>query len=156
MRNLSLVALALAFGLMLMANVGCMKCGENIAERALEKAVEAGSGGKAKIDIGGNVDLSDLPAFLRYPGAKGQSKWSMSGEEGTGTVYALESGDPLKKVVDWYKSSLSGAGWKQGSQMETTDSTMLLYGSPDEKQMATVTIASEDKQTTIVVMYGTK
>ncbi|OYD14805.1 hypothetical protein CH330_06530 [candidate division WOR-3 bacterium JGI_Cruoil_03_51_56] len=140
-----------------MVDTGCMKCGsktaEKMTEKAMEKAIEKSSGGKAKVDIGKNVDLSDLPAFLRYPGAKGIGRWSMSGEEGKGTVYTLQTGDPGGKVVDWYKASLTGAGWKQGSQIETEKGTTLIYGTSDKKQMATVTVGTEDKKTTVAVMY---
>ncbi len=158
LRSLTIAALAGVFGLMLVANTGCMKCGSEmaarVAEEAVEKAVEKASGGEVDIDAGGSVDISALPEFCRYPGAKATAKWSMSGKEGSGTVYSLETADAKDKVVDWYKKSLESKQWKQASMMETGDGTMLMFGSPDEKQMCTVTVATEDGKTTVVVMYG--
>jgi len=158
LRTLSLAALILAVGFMLTINVGCMKCGsdaaEKMVEKAMETAIEKGTGGKAKVDMGGNVDISDLPAFARYPGAQGKTRWSMSNDEGSGTVYGLESGDATDKVVDWYKKSLSGAGLKQVSIMESGDGTMMIYGSEDEKKMTTVTVSADKGKTSIVVMHG--
>ncbi len=160
MRNYSLIALVLVFGLMLTVNVGCMKCGESLteklAEKAMEAAVEKGSGGKADIDIGGNVDISSLPGYLRYPGAKAIGRFSMSGEDGKGTVWSLETGDARQKVVDWYKKGLEGKGWKQGMTMDTGEGLMAMYSSPDEKEMATVIASTEDGKTVIALTHASK
>jgi len=158
LRSLSYAALAVLLGVLVIADAGCMKCGSDIAgkvaEQAVEKAVEKGTGGKVDIDASGSVDISGLPEFCRYPGAKATAKWSMSGEEGTGTVYSLETADPKDKVVAWYKQSLEALGWKQSTMMETEDGTMLMYGNDAEKKVCTVTVSTEDGKTTLVVMYG--
>ena len=160
MHKISLVALALVLGMVLIADVSCMKCGESIArkatEKALEGAVNAASGGKANIDVSGNVDVSGLPGFLQYPGAKASAKWSISGEDGTGSVYSFETADPKETVVNWFKSSLAGTGWKEGATMESGEGSMLMYGSPDEKQFTTVMVGTDDGKTTLAVTYGTK
>ncbi len=157
MRNLSLVVLALVLSAVVASDVSCMKCGENLAkkatETALEGAVNAATGGKSNIDVSGNVDLTGLPAFAVYPGAKGTAKWSISGDEGTGYSYVLESADPVATVVAWYKSSFEGSGWKQGATMESGEGTMFMYGSPDEKEMVTATISKDDQKTSIVLQH---
>ena len=81
-RTTRMVLLAAGFALLVAANVGCMKCGESIAERvaeqAIEGAIEKGSGGNVDIDVGKTVDVSGCPAYLQYPGAKAIGKWSVS------------------------------------------------------------------------------
>jgi len=153
-------ALCLALGLVIVAGFGCMKCGENvskrIAERAVEGAVDKATGGKAKIDIGGNVDLSGLPAFLHYPGATARNRWSMTGEQGTGTVYSFETKDPAASVTDFYKKAL--AGWKNSSIMENEEATILTYGGENEKEFVTLTV-SRDKDsnlTSLTILYTKK
>jgi hypothetical protein len=153
-------ALCLALGFVMVAGFGCMKCGENvskkIAEKAVEGAVEKATGGKANIDVGSNVDLSGLPAFLHYPGATAKARWTMSGKEGTGTVYSFETKDPAAAVADFYKKAL--AGWKNASTMETEESTILAYGTENEKEFVTLTV-SRDKEsnlTSLTILYTKK
>jgi hypothetical protein len=152
--------MALVLGMVLIADVSCMKCGESIAKKATEKALEgavnAATGGKASIDVSGNVDVSGLPAFLQYPGAKAVAKWSISGQDGTGSVYSFETADPKENMANWFKTSLAGQGWKEGATMESGEGTMLMYGSPDEKQFTTVMAGTEEGKTTVAVTYGTK
>jgi hypothetical protein len=156
----SLIALCLVLSFIVVANVNCMKCGESvskkIAEKAMEGAVKAASGGKADISTGGNVDLSGLPASLHYPGAVAKARWSMGGEGGSGTMYTFETPDPVANVVSFYKTAL--AGWKNASTMETGDATILVYGTEDEKQTASVTVAKDKDsgKTTLGLLYVKK
>jgi hypothetical protein len=154
--RVSLIALCLALGFVVLVNVNCMKCGDKIAQKAVESAVEKSTGGKAKIDVGGNVDLSALPAFLRYPGAIAKARWAMSREGTTGTVYTFETADPVSSVVNFYKQALSG--WKNASTMESGDATILVYGTEDEKQAATVTVAKDKDsgKTSLTLLYTKK
>jgi hypothetical protein len=144
-------------GLMVFS-AGCMKCGERAmqqaAERGIESAIEKASGGKADVDVGTNVDISTLPEPFRYAGAVAKGKWTMTNEQGSGTVYALETADPAKSVVEFYKKALTG--WKSVSTMETDKATMLVAASPDEKQSITVTISTEEGKTGINIIYATK
>lgn len=160
MRNLSLVVLAFVMAVVVAADVSCAKCSESIAkkvtEKALEEAVNKGTGGKADIDVSGNVDLSGLPAFAVYPGAKGTAKWSITGDDGAGYSYVMESADPVATVVAWYKASFEGSGWKQGATMESGEGTMFMYGSPDEKEFVTATISKDDEKTSIVTLHTKK
>ena len=160
MSKVSLIALCVALSLVVVVNVNCMKCGQDVTQKLTEKAVEGAvnkaTGGKADIDVGSNVDVSGLPVTLRYPGATAKSRWAMSGQDGTGTVYAFETADPAASVVDYYKKAL--AGWKNASTMESGDATILIYGTEDEKEMATVTV-SRDKDanvTSLTLLYSKK
>lgn len=160
MLKLSCLALASVLAVAVVVNTGCMKCGENMAkkvsEEALEAAVEKASGGKADIDVSGNIDISGVPEFARYPGAKATTKWSLSADEGTGTVYALETADEKGKVTEWYRASLAASNWKQAAVLETGDGTSFTYASGDEKQVVNVVIAAEKGGSTITVMVSTK
>jgi hypothetical protein len=154
------IALCLALGFVVVAGFGCMKCGQNvsqkIAEKAIEGAVDKATGGKANIDVGGNVDLSGLPAFLHYPGATAKARWSMSGKEGTGTVYTFETKDPAASIADFYKKAL--AGWKNSSTMESGEAIIMSYGTETEKEFVTLTISKEkDSNTTsLTLLYSKK
>ena len=160
MFRVSLMALCLVLSFVVVADVGCMKCGQDvsqkIAEKAIEGAVEKATGGKANIDVGSNVDLSGLPAFLHYPGAAAKARWSMSGKEGTGTVYTFETKDPTASVIGFYKKAL--AGWKNSSTMESGDATIMVYGTENEKEFVTLTVSrDEDSSTTsLTLLYSKK
>ena len=159
MQKTTLIGLAVLTAFVLTANINCMICGGDvagkIAQEALETAVEKGTGGKVDIDVSGKgVDLTGLPEFAKYPGAQGKGKWSMSGEDGSGSAYGLESGDAMDKVAEWYKSQVAGQGWKESMTMDMGDGKMLMFVSPDEKKSLTVTLSSEDGKTSIAIIYG--
>ena len=154
------IALCLALGFVVVTGFGCMKCGQDvsqkIAEKAIEGAVNKTTGGRAKIDVGTNVDLSGLPAFLHYPGATAKNSWSMSGKEGTGTVYSFETKDPAASVADFYKKAL--AGWKKASTMGSDEATIMSYGTENEKEFVTLTISKEKdlNTTSLTLLYSKK
>jgi hypothetical protein len=156
--RLSLIGLCVLLGFALVADTGCMKCGsdlsQKIAEKAVEKGIEGATGGKLKVDAGGDVDISGLPEMLRYPGAKALGRWSMSGDKGTGATYTFETADPKQAVVAFYKKAL--AGWKSSAEMESEGNTMLVYVSSDEKESAAITIGTEDAKTTLNIIYSKK
>lgn len=159
MSKVGLMALCLALAMVVVADVNCTRCGqgisEKLAEKAMEGAVNKATGGKANIDLGGNVDLSGLPALLRYPGATAKSRWSVSGEQGSGTVYAFETVDPPATVVNFYKQALSG--WKSSSVAETGETTILVYTSDNEKEFVTVNVTKDsDSNRTLLTLLYTK
>jgi hypothetical protein len=152
--RLSLIGLCAVLGFALVASVGCMKCGDKIAENAVEKAIEGATGGKGSIDVGSNVDISGLPEIMRYPGAKATGRMSMTGDKGTGATYTFETADAKQAVVDFYKKAM--AGWKTSAEMESDGNTMLVYVSTDEKESAAITVGVEDAKTTFNIIYSKK
>jgi len=117
--------------------------------------VEKATGGKANIDVGSNVDLSGLPAFLHYPNAAAKARWSMSKEGTTGTVYTFETKDPIASVIDFYKKAL--ASWKNSSTMENEDATIMSFGTENEKEFVTLTVSKEkDTNTTALTLLYSK
>lgn len=160
MSKAGVIALGLVLSFVVVASVGCMKCGRNVSqkitEKALEGAVNKATGGRANIDVGSNIDLSGLPAFLQYPGANAKGRWSMNNAAGSGTVYTFLTSDPASSVTDFYKKAL--AGWKNASSMETNEATVLVYGTEDEKQAVTITVAKdkESNATSLTLLYSKK
>jgi hypothetical protein len=144
-----LVAVLLAF--VAFNNTGCKGCASKIAEQAVEKAVEGATGGKVDMDAGSSVDVSGLPEILRYPGAKAKASWTMSGDEGSGTSYVFDVADPAPTVVAFYKKALEQ--WKSRSVMESEGTTILAYQSNDEKELATVTVGTEDNKTVLSILF---
>jgi hypothetical protein len=144
------ILVALLLAVVAFSNTGCKGCAEKVAEQAVEKAVEGASGGKAKVDMG-SVDISGLPEFLRYPGAKATASWSMTTDEGTGTSYVFETADARPAVTEFYKKALEA--WKSKSMMESEDAVVMMYGSADEKEFATVTIGTSDDKTALTILY---
>jgi hypothetical protein len=150
--KVSFIVLSLLLCLVVTANVNCMRCGQSVSQKMAESAIKAATGGKATVDLGGNVDMSDLPATLRYPGAAAKAKWTMNGEHGSGTVYTLETGDAPATVVTFYKSAFSG--WKQSAISESGDATVLIYGNDATKEWASVSVSKgSEGKTTIAVTY---
>jgi hypothetical protein len=145
------ILVALLLAVVAFSNTGCKGCGENVAESAMKAAVKSASGGKADIDVGSSVDISGLPEFLRYPGAKATASWSATTDEGTGTSYVFEVADARPAVVEFYKKAL--ASWKNSSTMESEDVVVMMYGSADEKEFATVTIGKSDDKTALTILY---
>jgi hypothetical protein len=156
MARAGVIGLCLVLSLVLVTGTGCMKCGQEVSEKMVEQAVEKATGGKADIDVGSSVDLSGLPEFLHYAGATAKASWSMSGKDGSGTVYSFETKDPAASVIDFYKKAL--AGWKNSSTMQNEKATVMVYGKEDEKEFATVTVSREkdENTTSLTVMYTKK
>ena len=155
MHRLSIAVLSLALGALVVLNTNCMKCGENIAEKIAEEAVEAAGGGKVDIDARG-TDMTDLPEFLRYPGVKAVNRVSITTAEGKGTVWSLESSDQIGNIVDWYRAAIKTQGWKTGAEMETGESTMLMGASEDDEESVTILLVWEEAKTTISLTHAKK
>ena len=155
MHKLSIAVFTLALVAMVVSNFGCMKCGEGIAEKATERAVEAAGGGKVDVDAGG-TDMADLPEFLRYPGVKAVGKMSVTTDEGHGTVWSLESGDLIGNIVDWYRAAFKAQGWKTGAEIQTGKGIMLTGASKDEKGMVSLLFVWGENKTTISLTHVRK
>ncbi len=149
--NAATILTALLFVFVATTETGCKGCGEKIAQRAVEKAVEGATGGKLDLDTGSSIDISGLPEFLRYPGAKAKASWTMTTDEGEGTSYVFETTDPRPTVVAFYKKALES--WKSRSTMEGDEATVLIYGSADEKQFATITVGTDDGKTSLSILF---
>jgi len=158
MHKTHLIVLSIALGLVLITLPGCGgNSSQKLAAKVASGVASAATGGKTNVDVGGNVDLSALPANLRYPGAKASASWTTTQDSAKGTYYALETADPIATVKDFYKKNMTG--WTQSMAMDNADGTsMMTFASPDQKQNAVITLATnKDKgTTTIAIIYTTK
>ncbi len=138
-----LLALACGFG---------DKLKEQAAEEVFEKALEeAGAEGDVELDIGQEIDISDLPEWLNYPNGKATGKMTLAQEGEEGTMYVLETADPMDTVATWYKTAL--ANWEQSASFETAESVQLVY-SDGGGQAVQLTLAAVDATTTISCWYA--
>ncbi|MEN9980117.1 MAG: hypothetical protein ABIK38_07260 [candidate division WOR-3 bacterium] len=152
MRCLLIVTVVLTV-VAVISDTGCARCGAKAGEKAAEKMIEAASGGRAKVDVG-TVDISSLPANLRYPNAVAKGKWEVATEQGKGVNYALETSDHKSRVVEFYKNALSG--WKQSMMSETPDATTLAFLSNDEKEAVFILVNTEEGKTVINISHTKK
>ncbi len=123
------------------------KAGEKVAEKAIEEA----TGGDASVAIGDNVDLSKLPSVFRYPGATGKGQISQNAPTGLGTVYILQTTDPVEKVKAHYANI---SGFKQLVKMDSPNGTTYSYESADGKAGFHITIAVANGTTGITIVHS--
>jgi hypothetical protein len=127
----------------------CDKVVEKAAEKAAEKAVEEATGGDASVAFGENVDISDLPAAFRYPGAKARGRFSQNMPTGAGTAYIMESDDALARVKAHYAAI---SGYKQLAKMDTPQSTVYNYETASGKESYHITVTQNGGKTGITIV----
>lgn len=160
MYRLSTATVVLVLGFAVVLNTGCGNVSEKVAtdvvKGATEKAVEQATGEKVDIEASGDIDVSALPEFMRYPGAKAKGKVAVSTSEGEGTVWTMEVNEPAKPVWDWYRAQLTGQGWTKVSELETTESMMLNFKNPDETQTVAILVTEAGGVSTISLTHAMK
>ena len=102
------------------------------------------------------VDISTLPGFLRYPGAKAVERLAVSTSDSKGTVWTLVSGDPRYAVTEWYVTSVGKEGWNMSPEMAAGRSSMLEWEKPDKKETIKMLIYEKDGKTNISLTHGLK
>ncbi|MCL2822411.1 MAG: hypothetical protein FWD57_00290 [Polyangiaceae bacterium] len=133
----------LAFGVS-----GC--CGdiaEKLANKAAEKVVQEAVG-DSTFAMGSDVDISDLPAAFRYPGAVAKQKVSGNGV----TAYMLETTDPGPKVKAFYESVV---GYKQTAKADLGNVLSVVYEDA-AGEMFTVGVQTSAVPTTISLSRSSK
>ena len=146
MRITGFTLLGLAVAIALGSNVACSKSPspqKQAAERMMEKALNQGTQGKTRVDLGGSgaVDLSGLPEALRYPGAKVLSHVSGAGPDSRGDTYIMQTDDTPAQVAARFKQNL--AGWKRVNVMEAPQVVSMVFDSPDGGQQVSITAGTE-------------
>ncbi len=143
---------------LIILGVLCLACGlgdklkEQAAEEAFEQAIEeAGGEGDVELDVGDEIDITDLPEWLSYPDAKATGKMTMAQDGSEGTMYVLETSDAIGTVVDWYKTTMST--WEQSASFETAESTQLVY-TDGSTQTVQLTMSTEGEQVAISCWYA--
>ena len=157
------VAMALAVG----------GCGKSSEEKAMEQAIEKGSGGKADVDLskqkmtfqtkeGEKIEIAtggegiklpdDFPKdILVYAGTKVES----AVKTGDAHQLGLSTPDAPEKVAEAYAAQMKKDGWAEESSMKTPEMTMLQY--TKEKRSVMVHITKDgDAGTKIMLMAATE
>lgn len=100
---------------------------------------------------GSSVEINTGKQIKDYPGDvplyEGKSVMDMKAGSKNARVVALETPDPMPKIVDFYRSQLGSKGWKVESTMSTDQMTM--YVATKDSRKMVVTISSNGKTVTI-------
>ena len=147
--------------------VGCgKKASESIAEKMIEHAM-AKDGVKGKVNIsdgkmsvetkdgtstfsaGGDAKVPDT--FPKDVPVYAGTKVLMSINVPNGANLILESGDSVEKIVAFYKSKMTGAGWKEEMSMNQPNTTILAYKKEPRTVQLAVTQAGTTSQITLTV-----
>ena len=102
----------------------------------------------------GTVVPADFPKDVPvYPG---KVTGSVSGAQqgSSGKMVTLETPDGPDKVVDFYKSKLTG--WKNSMEMASGNGKMLVLTSPDEKRSVTVMASPAGGKTSVTLTVAEK
>lgn len=168
--------LALLSAALMLMGFGCNpfrsveeKVSQKIGEKVAEGVVSGVTGGKVKMDAdGGQVTFksdegdggtvvfgedvkipSDFPKDVpMYPGAKAQAV--VVGKAGDGATLTLKTDDDAKKVVEWYASETTKAGWEQESTFAANDLELRTYAKGDAKLTLSVSKASEGEKGSVI------
>ena len=81
-------------------SLSCMPggCQQKVAEKVVEKSVEARTGGKVDIGTGGDVKVEGEMKKMLYPGAKVDMTYETMGKE----AVVMRTRDDPQKVMDYY------------------------------------------------------
>ena len=149
-------------------------CGQKAAEFVAEKAIEAGSGGQADVDISGdsaNITMKtadgteveigtasnvpdDFPEDVPlYPGLTVQS----TAKESSKQMFTVtgSSEDAFTKVSEHLKSKLVEEGWTEDSAVTTPQMHMLNYKKDGRVANVQVIDANGATQVTVTTMVET-
>jgi outer membrane lipoprotein-sorting protein len=144
-------------------------CGGSADERAVEKKIEAETGGKADVDISkGTMEVTGKTDEGEYSMAAGKetkipedfpgdvliykpSEAVMAVTVPEGNSVTLTTQDDRDKVVAAYKKEMVGQGWSEEGSMTMGSSVMLIYKKDDRTASINVTTTEEATQITLTV-----
>jgi hypothetical protein len=137
--------------------VALTACGKRHDEKAIEKAIEQSSGGKASVDISkGKFEIKTAEGEFKMSSGEGvqipadfpKDVYVHEGAKATaamtlpkGHMLTLETADAVAKVAGAYQSKMEAQGWKQEMAMDNGGTKMFVY--KKDKLTAQVTIAGE-------------
>jgi hypothetical protein len=117
-------------------------------------------GGTATMQFGGNVNNSNLPAWVpKYPGSEGTSTFAVKGsgsDVGEGGSFAFTTPDSSDKVLNFYKDKAQSLGLKVKLTTTTGDGAMFVATEDGDKRSLTVIVATHSDSTGVSVTYGSK
>jgi len=141
-------------------------CGKSVSEKAVEKAIEAQSGGKANVDINsGNVKVeteegmmesgtdvklpSDFPSDVFV--IDGEIKAAISDQASGGFTISIETEKTVEEVNALYKEKLESEGWKITATMNFSGMTSTTGEKDDRTVSVAISKAGSDTKTNAVV-----
>ncbi len=141
--------------------VGCAAAAQQAVQQAT--GVEVKQGGNqvtVKGTDGNSVTIdSTIPAELNdFPvpqGFKSEGGGSMTSGGDKMAAVSWKGTGQVQTVLDFYKTSLPGKGWKEESTFVSGDGAMLNYSKPDGYGL-TVTVSADDKNNITVAVLGGK
>lgn len=135
-----------------------LSCGgvkKKIEEKVGEETGEHFEMGGVEHDEGGNLGVGDLPSNfpgeLIYPGMSIDEITTMA----MTTVVKGYSKSGYGEIADYYKSKMSGNGWKNAATSQHSDGIEFVY--IKKKQQATIQLEKSDKSgfnTEIITSYS--
>jgi hypothetical protein len=108
-------------------------------------------GKTASIDIGASADK--IPSWVpAYPGAKVDGTFAVNSGEGQGGSFSYKTSDTPAKVVEFYRESLTGSGFKITTSASAAESNMLAAEDEPSGRSVMVTVSKGS----VNVMFGVK
>lgn len=167
MKTALTIACTLTLALTLSA---CRRASESMAERVIEKAMQAQGGGQADVDLsegrmviqnkdgkseiatGGSAAVpADFPKdILVYDGAK----IVVSAKHQDGFMLSLQTPDKREKVVEKYRASMTAQGWSEESSLNAGEVTVVAY--KKEGRSASLSVAGSGDETQITLTAATE
>ena len=146
-------------------------CGGSADEEAVERKIEAATGGEAEVDLSeGSVEITGESEEGEYSMTAGEAAEIPDDFPGDVFVYkpstvvmsmmvpeghslTLTTEDDQAKVMDTYKSEMEKHGWSQEGSMDMGGHKMLVYKKDD--RVANVSLMKADDKTQIHLVVGT-
>jgi hypothetical protein len=146
-------------------------CGGEADEEAVERRIEAETGGEAEVDLSeGSVEIEGETEEGEYSMTAGEAAevpddfpgdvfiykpstvvMSMMVPEGHSLTLTTE--DDQSKVMDAYQSEMEKQGWSKEGSMDMGGHKMLVY--KKDKRVANVSLMKADDKTQIHLVVGT-
>lgn len=101
--------------------------------------------------FGEDVDLSELPRELIYPGAKKLARYGDYSVPRLGPSYNFETRDPLDRIEAHYRRSM--AGWTTLKEVKRDTMVWIMYESADKKEVAEYMATRIGDKTALVVIH---
>lgn len=106
---------------------------------------------RALEQFGDEVDLSELPRELVYPGAKKLARYGDYSVPRLGPSYNFETRDPLDRIENHYRRSM--AGWTTLKEVKRDTMVWVMYESADKKEVAEYMATRIGDKTALLVVH---
>lgn len=112
--------------------------------------------GKPQPKPAASADISTLPVFLRYPGARAIERIALTTQDNKGVIWTLVTPDPRPKVTEWYQASVEKQGWNNSPKTDASPSSMFEWQNPDRTETVRILLYEKDGKTHISLTQAEK